>query len=129
MKTGIKIVKAQYVTNYIIKLTFSDGKVNLVDFEKQVMAQKVPKYKTYQKIENFKKFEIEGGNIVWGKDWDLIFDLCKLYKNTLDSKAGRKTLPDKKLLLRLYIPKSIIEANGGQITAQEKCTKYLLAQA
>lgn len=90
MRIGVKIVKAEYVKEYIIELTFSDGKVNHVDFKKQVMAQKVPEYAAYQAMNEFKKFKIDDGNIVWGEDWDLIFELHRLYDNTLDSKPGRK---------------------------------------
>jgi hypothetical protein len=82
MKNGIKIVEAIYIKDYIIKLTFNDGKINNVDFKEEVMAQKVPEYKKYQHIKEFKRFKIESGNLVWGKNWDLIFPLYKLYENS-----------------------------------------------
>jgi hypothetical protein len=30
-------------------------------------------------VDAFKKFRIENGNLVWGKDWDMIFPLYDLY--------------------------------------------------
>ena len=36
-------------------------------------------YKSYLNENKFKKFKIEFGNIVWGKNWDLIFPIDKLY--------------------------------------------------
>ena len=41
-------------------------------------------YNKYKKQENFKKFKIENGNIVWGKDWDLIFPVYDLYEGKID---------------------------------------------
>lgn len=127
MKIGIRIISAKYIEGYKIELTFNDGKVNIIDFEKQIMAQKVPEYAAYQNINEFKKFKIDDGNIVWGEDWDLIFELHRLYENTLDVRSGRKKVADKKAVLRLYIPQSIINAHGGQELAQRKASEYLLS--
>lgn len=80
---NILIVKAEYVCDYKVKLTFNDNKINVIDFEVPVMEQKNPDYQKYKKITEFKKFKIENGNIVWGKNWDLIFHIHKLYNNTL----------------------------------------------
>jgi hypothetical protein len=128
MKTGIKIIRAEYVRDYVIKLTFSDGRVNEVDFKNQVMSQKVPEYKIYQNTDEFKKFRIEEGNIVWGEDWDLVFHLHKLYDNTLDIIPGRKKNPDKKVLLPIYVNQSIINAHGGIDRAKEKVYQFLKMQ-
>ena len=38
-----------------------------------------PQYNSYLNENKFKKFKIEFGNIVWGKNWDLIFPIDKLY--------------------------------------------------
>ena len=38
-----------------------------------------PLYNSYLNENKFKKFKIEFGNIVWGKNWDLIFPIDKLY--------------------------------------------------
>ena len=40
-------------------------------------------------------------------------------------KRGRKTVEDKKILLRLYVRQSVVDAHGGQDAAQLKCTNLL----
>lgn len=129
MKTGIKIVKAVHIKGYQIELTFSDGRVNIVDFEKTIMSIDIQGYKKYKNIEEFKKFKIELGDIVWGENWDLIFPLYKLYENTLDVTRGRKKVVDKKATLRLYIPESIINAHGGLESARQKASQFLMSIA
>lgn len=42
-----------------------------------------PQYNRYVDPKNFKKFRIEHGNVVWGKNWDLVFPLEQLYSGTL----------------------------------------------
>lgn len=124
MKTGIIITKAEYVKDYIIKLIFSDGKVNFVDFEQSVKY--LPQYKKYLKPENFKKFYLtEFGDLVWGKDWDLVFPIHRLYYNNLDAKPGRKPVADKKVLIRLYVRQSVIDRFGGLAETQNLCYKTL----
>ena len=43
-----------------------------------------PQYNRYKSEKNFKKFKIENGNIVWGKNWDLIFPIGALYAGNLE---------------------------------------------
>ena len=43
-----------------------------------------PQFNKYKKINNFKKFKIENGNVVWGKDWDMIFPVFDLYNGLLN---------------------------------------------
>ncbi len=79
MKTGIKIVSAEYFGGYKIRFTFSDGKVNVFDYESVVMRnheESVP----YRDVEEFKKFKvIEGNHIAWGEDWDMLLSLHTIY--------------------------------------------------
>jgi hypothetical protein len=79
MKT-IKIVKAQYIDGYNVLLTFSDGVEREIDFGFFLLSHPHPAWDKYREIKNFKKFKIENGNIVWGKNWDLIFEMWDLYK-------------------------------------------------
>jgi hypothetical protein len=48
---------------------------------------------------------------------------------TVKRTAGRKPLEDKKILVRVFVKKSIVEANGGIEAAQIKCAKYLADEA
>jgi hypothetical protein len=38
-----------------------------------------PQHNSYHEPENFKQFTIEHGNVVWGKNWDMIFSIDDLY--------------------------------------------------
>jgi len=75
----IKVVSASYVSDHKIDLIFDDNTVRQIDFGKFLQNHPHPQHNKYRKINNFKKFKIDGGNIVWGKNWDLIFNPRKLY--------------------------------------------------
>lgn len=83
MKT-LTIKEADYIGNYKIKLIFNDNKTKVVDFGKFLLSNKHPQYNKYKQLKNFRKFFINGGNIVWGKDWDLIFPVDQLYNGMID---------------------------------------------
>ncbi|OFX55448.1 MAG: hypothetical protein A2046_12265 [Bacteroidetes bacterium GWA2_30_7] len=93
MKIGTSVVGAKYISGYKVKLTYSDGKVNIVDFEYFVMKLK-GYYARYKDIDEFQKFYIDNGNIVWGENWDLIFHINSLYYNRFH-KPGRKASKNK----------------------------------
>jgi len=78
----MNIVNAKYIEGYKIELSFDDGIMQKVDFE-QFLQKIHPQWNKYRKLENFKKFKIESGNIVWGKNWDLIFPVHQLYENEI----------------------------------------------
>ena len=68
-------VKFTFVISVILPL--------IVDFGNFFETHSHPQYNKYKKVENFKKFKIENGNVVWGKDWDLIFPVSDLYKGKI----------------------------------------------
>ncbi|MBC3788850.1 hypothetical protein [Spirosoma utsteinense] len=39
-----------------------------------------PQHNKYRQSTNFKRFRIERGNVVWGRDWDLIFPVAQLHQ-------------------------------------------------
>lgn len=39
-----------------------------------------PQYNRYIVPKNFKKYSIEHGNVVWGKNWDMMFPIEQLHK-------------------------------------------------
>jgi len=73
------IQQAIYVSDLSVELKFSDGTERIVDFGIYLHNHPHPQYNKYLKPSNFKKFYIDHGNIVWGKNWDLIFPIEKLY--------------------------------------------------
>lgn len=78
--TNIYITKAEYVEDVKLHIFFSDGTSRIVDFKPFITAHPHPQYNRYIEPKNFKKFKIEYGNVVWGKNWDMIFPIEKLYK-------------------------------------------------
>ena len=65
---GVRIVSVKYVGGYKLEITFTDGKVNTIDYEGLVLCNlegTIP----YRDLEQFKKFSITETNmaIVWDK--------------------------------------------------------------
>ena len=75
---SLTVEDAKHVHDYVISITFSDGENKEVDFTKSINATK-GYYTKYKIPPNFKSFKIEDGNIVWGKNEDLIFEIKNLY--------------------------------------------------
>ena len=81
---NIIITKSEYISDYIIRLSFSDGTINEVDFSSYLYKHPHPQYDKYRNLSKFKKYRIENGDIYWGKTGDLIFPIENLYFNNLD---------------------------------------------
>ncbi len=79
MARQLFIQDAIYISDLLVELKFNDGTVRRVDFSTFLLNHPHPQYNKYQKPSNFKKFHIENGNIVWGKNWDLMFPIENLY--------------------------------------------------
>lgn len=78
----ISITKATYISDYILKITFSDGKHQDVDFYPFLNSSKHPENKKYLDKDIFKSFIVEDGELMWG-DFDLLFPIWDLYNNHL----------------------------------------------
>jgi hypothetical protein len=76
----IKLIGATYTGGYKVDLQFADHTVAHIDFGKFLFNHPHPQYDKYRRLSNFKKFKIDRNNLVWGRNWDLIFDLEKLYQ-------------------------------------------------
>ena len=79
MTQNIHIIKAKDMGNLQVLISFSDNKQQIVDIGDFIRRYPHPQYNKYLDPKRFKKFSIENGNIVWGKNWDLIFPLEQLY--------------------------------------------------
>lgn len=78
------VSEATYITEYTLQLRFSDGIIQTLNFKPFFNKHQHPQYDKYQDIKNFKKFFIENGNVVWGKNWDLIFPVEKLHEGKFE---------------------------------------------
>lgn len=77
------ITKAENKGNLSVCLTFSDNTVQTVNIGEFIRRHPHPQYNKYLDPRKFSRFAIENGNIVWGKNWDLIFPVEQLYSGSL----------------------------------------------
>ena len=79
----LKVVSAEYVGGLSLKLTFSDGFVRILDFSEYLSSHPHPQHDSYKDPDKFREFYIDCGNLVWGKDWDMIFPVEDLYTGVI----------------------------------------------
>lgn len=77
----MKVLSAKYLNAYKVELVFDDKKKNIINFLPALI--KNPVCKKYLDLTKFKKFKLDQGNIVWGKNWEMIFTIDSLYHNAL----------------------------------------------
>ncbi len=77
---SLAVTKAEYIDQYKLGLSFSDGTAQIVDFEPFLLNHPHPQHDKYRQLANFKQFYLEQGNVIWGQDWDLIFPVAQLYQ-------------------------------------------------
>lgn len=69
--------------NLCVRLTFNDDHQSTVDIGEFIRKHPHPQYNKYLNPNLFRTFVIDGGNVVWGKDWDLVFPLESLYEGEI----------------------------------------------
>ena len=79
----IKILKIEQLNEFKLKLLFSDGKEQVVNFHPFLEHSLHPAIRKYLNPKKFKKFTLEDENLMWG-DFDLIFPVMDLYKNQIN---------------------------------------------
>lgn len=77
------ITSAKYVKPLSVEVIFSDGTEQTVDVGSYIKRHPHPQYNRYLDEKKFKTFKIEMGNIVWGKNWDLVFPVEDLHQGVL----------------------------------------------
>ena len=83
--SNIQVSQATHIEDLILLVEFSDGTARTIDFRPLLLAHPHHQYDYYSNPDNFKNFKIEQGNIVWGKNWDLIFPIDKLHQGAVES--------------------------------------------
>lgn len=84
MKKRLYIVEASDAGELKIHLVFNDGMSSIVDIGDFIRRHPHPQYNKYLDPKKFRKFTIEDGNVVWGRNWDLIFPIEQLYSGKVD---------------------------------------------
>ena len=79
----ILVTGAIYLHEFKVRIEFSDNTMKIIDFETFLKENQHPQWAKYNNINNFKKFKIENGNLVWGRNWDLVFPVYGLYTGNL----------------------------------------------
>jgi hypothetical protein len=80
----LKIDSAKYLSDYAIRIKFSDGYERLVDFKPFLSKSLHPSIKKYLDENMFSNFSLTDGNLNWN-DYDLIFPISDLYKGQIGS--------------------------------------------
>ncbi|MBQ9591715.1 MAG: DUF2442 domain-containing protein [Paludibacteraceae bacterium] len=79
----IYIIKAENAGNLTLHITFNDNTAQTVNIGDFIRKNPHPQYNKYLNPQKFNCFSLENGNIVWGKNWDMIFPIEQLYTGTL----------------------------------------------
>ncbi len=78
----LKIDSAKYLSDYAIRIRFSNGKEKLVDFKPFLLKSLHPSIKKYLDENKFSDFSLTDGNLNWN-DYDLIFPVSDLYNGQI----------------------------------------------
>jgi len=78
----ISIIKADYLGDYKIEISFSDGVQNTVDFSEFLLNVKNPMTRKFLDKQLFSKFTIEYGDIIWN-DYEMCFPIWDLHEGTI----------------------------------------------
>lgn len=78
----VDIVRAEHLTGYKLKLYFSDGLEQVIDFEPFLRQTKNPMIRAYLDPKRFANFIVEQGDLIWD-DYGLCFPIADLYENNI----------------------------------------------
>ena len=83
MSDRLYITEAFDLGGLKVKLVFSDGTDSTVDVGDYIRRHPHPQYNKYLDPKKFHTFTLDGGNIVWGHNWDLIFPIEQLHEGVI----------------------------------------------
>lgn len=79
MNDRLYITSATSVGNLTVLLRFSDSTTQTINVGEYIRRHPHPQYNKYLDPRRFNRFTIENGNIVWGKNWDIMFPIEDLH--------------------------------------------------
>ena len=77
------VVHAEHVSDYSLRLTFSDGSAKIVDFSIWFNG---PVFEPLRNLEFFKRFMVSGSTVSWPNGADIAPET--LYESTSDSRGS-----------------------------------------
>jgi len=80
----LKVNSAKYLSDYAMRIRFSDDTEKLVDFKPFLTKSIHPSIKKYLNEKYFTNFTITDGNLNWN-DYDLIFPIWDLYNGDINT--------------------------------------------
>ena len=83
MSDRLYITKAVDLGGLKVRLVFSDGTDSTVDVGDYIRRHPHPQYNKYLDPNKFRTFTLDGGNIVWGRNWGLIFPIEQLHEGVI----------------------------------------------
>ncbi len=93
---AVALQSARYEDGYRLRLAFTDGKVNVVDFGPFLQSSRHPAIRVYLNKRRFKRFTVEDGFLHWN-DFDLVFPMAELYAGRISGvPSGSDTGPHHK---------------------------------
>ena len=78
----VDIVRVEQISDYKLRLYFSDGKEQIVDFGPFLQQSHNPMIRAYLAPKKFANFRLEYGELVWD-DYGLCFPIADLYENSI----------------------------------------------
>jgi hypothetical protein len=78
----IFVDRAEHVTDFQLRLTFSDATQRIVDFGPFLRGSHNPLIRAYLEPAAFARFTVKDGDLVWD-DYDLCFPIEDLYRGLL----------------------------------------------
>ena len=78
----LEIIEAKYVSDYKIRLTFNDGKIQVMDFGPFLAKARNPDTTDYRALKKFKTFRVEDGDLIWG-DYQMLFPIADLHRGEI----------------------------------------------
>lgn len=79
MARFLYISDAKYLGGLVLSLFFNDGSNKTIDFSSFFKNNTHPQFDKYADPKYFKRFFLDHGNVVWGKNWDLVFPIENLH--------------------------------------------------
>lgn len=79
----ISINRADYLEDYKIKFSFSDGVEKMIDFSRFLYNAKNPMTKKYLDKQLFKSYSISYGEIIWN-DYEMCFPIWDLHEGIIE---------------------------------------------
>lgn len=77
------IIAFAHIDNYVLDVHFKDQTHRTINFE-PAFKQLQGDYAKWYKPQNFKKVFVEHGNLSWGKNADVIFNLDIIYTGAIE---------------------------------------------